>query len=176
MMKKLCFAVALFFGIYTHSQAQFLVGGHIGPAFPIGEFADGVKVGFGLGAEGKYMFNENIAFGLGISWYNFNTKSGVDDLDFNITPFLFSVDYFIPQSSGFTPYAGLGLGLYRLAYKYDQFTLSETKFGIAPTLGALYPLNDQIDINVNLKLNFVFTENETTVFIPLNVGVLVSIP
>ena len=176
-MKNFCFTAALLFGIYTHIQAQFVVGGHLGPAFPLGEFSDFADLGFGLGGEAKYMYNENIAFGFGISWYSFGT--GVEDVNSNITPFLLSAEYLIPQTSGLTPYAGLGLGIYRVAVKFDfpglNTTASSTRFGLAPTIGALYPLNDQIDLNVNLKFNFVF-ENGTTFFIPLNVGVQVKIP
>ena len=177
-MKKFYFAVAFIFGMYGHSQAQFLVGGHIAPAFPMGEYADFADLGFGLGGAVKYLYNENVAFGFDISWYSFGTD--FDDVHSNITPILLSAEYLIPQTSGFTPYAGLGLGLYKVATKFEGFginaTTSVTKFGLAPTLGALYPLSDLIDIHVNLKFNFVFTEDETTIFIPLNAGVLVRIP
>jgi opacity protein-like surface antigen len=176
-MKKLIFILTLFFGIHVHSHAQLMIGGHLGPAFPFGEFSDAVNLGFGLGAEGKYIFNETIAFGFDVSWYSFDT--GIDEIKENLTPFLFSVEYLIPQTSGFTPYAGLGLGLYRVATRIKvsgfRSTESYTNFGIAPTLGALYPLNDQIDLNVNLKFNFVFTEEETIFFIPLNAGVVFRI-
>ena len=173
-MKKFYFALTLFFGLYFHSQAQFMVGGHLGPAFPLGRFSDIVNLGFGLGAEGKYLLNENLALGFNISWYSFGT--GVDEVNQNITPFLLSAEYIIPQSTGLTPYFGLGIGVYRIATRFSNFSASYSDFGIAPTVGALYPLSDQLDLNANLKFNFVFSEGETSIFIPLNVGVLVKIP
>lgn len=177
-MKKIVLTLSLLFGIYWHSQAQFMAGGQLGPVFPIGEFSDALNPGFGLGGEVKYLANENVMLGLNISWYSFGT--GFDDYDFNVTPLLFSAEYLIPQTSGFTPYVGLGLGPYRIANRIRisgvRTTSSFTEFGIAPTIGALYPLNDQLDINANLKLNLVFTEENVTVFIPLNVGILVRVP
>ncbi len=177
-MKNFCLTLVLFSGFIFHAQAQFLVGGHLAPAFPLGEFSDVADLGFGLGGEVKYLFNENVAFGFDISWYSFGTD--FDDVNVNVTPFLLSAEYLIPQTSGFTPYVGLGLGFYRIASKFEGFginaTTSFTDFGIAPTIGALYPLNDQIDINTNLKFNFVFSDDITRTFFPLNVGVLVRLP
>ena len=177
-MRKLFFTALFLFGFYVSSQAQFRIGGHFGPAFPMGEYSDFTNTGFGVGGEAKYLYNENVAFGIDISWYSFPT--GFDNVKSNITPFLFSTEFLIPQTSGFTPYFGLGAGPYRVATRVRisgfNSTDSYTKFGVAPVIGAFYALNDQLDINANLKVNFVFTEDETTIFIPLNVGVLFKIP
>ena len=177
-MRKLFFTGALLFGFYYYAYSQFMVGGHLGPVFPMGEYSDFANPGFGAGGEAKYRYNENLAFGFNTSWYSFATD--FDDVKLNITPFLFSAEFLLPQTSGFTPYAGLGLGPYRIATKIKlsgiNSTDSFTRFGIAPTVGALYPLNEQIDLNANLKFNFIFSDDFTRFFIPLNVGVLFKIP
>lgn len=173
-MKKIVLIIALFIGVYTYAHAQFVAGGHLAPAFPIGRFSDAVDLGFGLGAEAKYMFSENLAIGFNISWYSFGIKIS-DIYKKNITPFLFSAQYLFPQSSGLAPYFGVGLGPYRVTDRIDRFSVSTIDFGIAPIVGMLYPLNDQLDINANLKFNFVFSEGVTNIFFPLNVGVLMKL-
>lgn len=173
-MKKLFLIITLLISVYSYAHAQFVVGGHLAPVFPMGKFSDAVDVGFGLGAEAKYMLSENFAVGVSISWYSFgNNASSV--YKWNITPFLLSAEYLFPQSSGLAPYVGVGLGPYRVATRIDRFSVASNDFGIAPIVGMLYPLNEQIDINANLKFNFMFSEGVTNIFFPLNVGILMKL-
>jgi outer membrane protein W len=174
-MKKtiLLGVMLLIFGV---SQAQIHVGATIGPQFPMGNFSDGFNIGFGFNVVGKYMLKENMAVGLNLGYTRFGT--GSEGVTGSMIPITGLFEYHF-DAGNIKPYVGADLGLYSYGVKYKLFgeTASDSKvyFGFAPTVGALYALNDKLSLCANLKFNCVLTEDNSATWLGLNVGAIFKI-
>jgi opacity protein-like surface antigen len=174
-MKKtlLIAAMLLVFGV---TQAQIHVGATIGPQFPLGDFGDAAKAGFGLNVAGKYMLNENMAVGLNLGYTRFGT--GVEDFSYSMIPVTGLFEYHF-GTGNIKPYAGADLGLYSFGVKFkigdESSSDSKMYFGFAPTVGALYGLSDKLSLCANLKFNCVLSEGDASTWLGLNVGAIIKI-
>lgn len=182
-------AIASLFVFTTQSQAQVRVGATLGAGVPLGDFGDFAKTGFGGSAHVKYFLSEQFALGLNIGYYSFGGEDIEVTLPFigtttiegattNIIPVTVAAEYYF-TSEGFKPYAGLDLGLYFSGSDAEDAE-GESNFGIAPTLGFSYGLNESIDLNVNAKYNMIFGEDAagetaTNAFLGINAGILFNI-
>lgn len=166
-MKKtrlLLLACALF--IAADMSAQVSAGGGIGMFKLLPQ--DGIEFDamFGFNLSGKFDINENMAVGLDFGRYA--TSEG--PLTFFISPITGTFEYRF-MTDGFMPYAGAGLGMYRIGFRYDGESESDSYFGVAPTVGADYGLSDNLFLNANFKYNVIFTEDESSSAIGLNAGI-----
>ncbi len=194
-MKKLLLTICILVGIHAVSQAQLSVSPHISPTFPIGPVNNYVNTGMGYGAELMYSIDGKWKIGAGIDRYHFNLDIdplGLDlggilddilgniDFDFNVVPITGIVQYMLP-ASGVHPYVGIEAGAYNITAKGFGFDITRTYFGLAPTVGLIYPVSDVLDVYASAKLQTVFVQesvpilenrlNEHLMMIPINLGV-----
>ncbi len=172
--KKYLIAFFLFIMVGSGTQAQVRVGGQLAPVFPIGKFSRAVKAGFALGAGVKFDVKENVLAGLELNWYRFST--GFENYTNNYTTLTASLEYLFTSIAQLTPYMGLSAGVYRFSPRIQNLPVADnsvvTSLGVAPTVGVLYALQENLDLNVNLKFNIAFSKEENNAFIPLNIGLL----
>jgi opacity protein-like surface antigen len=165
-VKLLCVLLFFFFA-FTQSekvQAQLAFGGSLGTNIPI---KDGQSAGFGVGLKGMYFVNPKFAVGLNINRLSYSGNI-VNSSITGFTPFA----HLFFSEEGFRPYIGIDAGIYRTTAAVLGISVNESNFGIAPTLGAFYDLNDNFALDFNLKYTLIFTEGSTGSSLPINVGVV----
>lgn len=182
VMKKISvLLIALFALVSINIKAQIVGGATIGLQAPIGDFADGAKMGVGINLSGKYMLKENMAVGLNLGYNKFGGKSfgfGEWDLKYSYTmiPITGLFEYHFGGET-VKPYVGADLGLYHFGAKIksggDSHSDGELYFGLAPVVGALYDFSDNLVFCANLKLHNVFGDGDTLSWIGINVGVII---
>lgn len=179
MKKTSLVIVVLMCFISYNAKAQFVAGGTLGLQAPVGYFGDWAKVGVGINLSGQYMLKENMAVGLNIGFNRFGGQDfGFGDEDYNYSysmiPITGLFEYHFTVSS-IKPYAGLELGFYHMGFraKYGREVErdGEFYFGLAPTAGVLYSINDNLILCGNLKLHNVFAEEQSLTWLGINAGV-----
>ena len=170
MIKKIAlFAVVALMAVSASAQIKVNVGG--GLLFPMGDFGDAAKTGFGANVGGKYMLNEKMAVGLNIGYFMMGEK--VDGMKISIIPVSGSFTYYFGDG-GLKPYASAELGYYTAKTKIDALDVddSESDFGFAPVLGVEYALSDKLTLDANAKYHYINTEDEATKAFGINVGLV----
>jgi hypothetical protein len=141
-----------------------------GAAIPVGDLSDGFNTGYngtvGLGLS-------SIGTPLGIRFEGmYNKFSGRDDLGVNqpdarIIGGTANLEYSLP-GVGIRPYLIGGAGYYGL--KLDVPNAESTnKFGLNGGIGAVFPLSG-FNAYAEARFHHVFTENNSTQFIPIVFG------
>ena len=141
---------------------------------PTGDFGDVYKTGFGGTVTGRYGINERLNVGLNLGGQFFKAdkdKVFNQDVKFRIVPITALVEYNI-LTGDLKPYVGMDLGLYNARVDVGDANDSDTKFGVAPTAGLNYAVMDNLDLNFNFKYHVVFTEDKSTTFVALGLGVI----
>ena len=172
MIKKIAlFAVVALMAVSASAQIKVNVGG--GLLFPMGDFGDAAKTGFGANVGGKYMLNEKMAVGLNVGYFMMGEK--FDGLKISVIPVSGSFSYYFGEGA-FKPYASAELGYYTTKVKIDALDMdeSESDLGFAPVFGVEYALSDKLALDVNAKYHYIMTEDEATTAFGINVGVLFS--
>ena len=180
-------ALSLFVGGMANAEGIKL-GVNGGLQLPMGDFGEGLNLGFGGGISGEYLVNENIGIGLNAGYYIF----GVDGADINLgyIPVALNGRYYF-TTEGFKPYGGIDLGLYTISTPAQTFTetmdmgplgtqtiemeipsVSASNFGIAPVLGFQYDFSDALALDVNAKYNLIFSEGASTSILGFGVGIV----
>ena len=155
----------------AQSAKPVTLGIAIGAAIPVGDFSDGFNTGFngtvGLGLS-------SVGTPLGIRFEGmYNKFGGRDDLGVNqpdaqIIAGTASLEYSLP-GQGIRPYLIGGAGYYGL--KLDVPNAESTnKFGLNGGIGAVFPLSG-FNTYVEARLHHIFTENNSTQFIPIVFGI-----
>jgi hypothetical protein len=159
---KLVFVIlAMAFAMFilpNYAKAQFAVSGNIGFNLPI----DNQKVGYGAGIKGMYFVNPKFAVGASLQYLRFNYY-----WDVTLTTYSGFANYYFTES-GFRPYIGADLGLYRYAWSY--YYADDSYIGIAPTLGFLYDFNEQWALDMNAKYALLLSSGGLKLA-PINIGV-----
>lgn len=112
-MKLLVFSTVFVVGVVTSSLAQFSLGAHVAPAFPLGTFGNIVQTGFGFDVEARYKSAGPTMMSASIGLHSFGLISaggGSSSQDRNITPITFSLLYLLSEEA-VQPYLGLGVGI-----------------------------------------------------------------
>jgi outer membrane protein W len=181
-MKKFTVLFLALFCLFSFSaNAQMSGGATLGLQAPIGDFADGAKMGVGINLFGKYMLNDNMAVGANLGYNRFGAEDfGWDEVDYNASfsmiPITGLFEYHFGGSS-LKPYVGADLGIYRFGmrvkYEGESESESELYFGLAPVAGITYDINETLKFIANLKLHNVFAEDESLSWIGINAGVII---
>lgn len=185
---KLAIACLAFLSITTMAKAQIKIGASLGAAVPMGDFSDGANTGLGGSLTGKYLINKNMGVGLNVGFYSFGEKT--DGFKNKLTPVSGSFTYYFNSNTGnFKPYVGADLGFYTWKYDYETYEYvytttypyyatvsnsisdSETKIGIASTVGFEYSFNDQLALDVNAKYHYVATSGDALTMFGINAGI-----
>ncbi len=183
-MKKLLFTICLLTGLHA-ANAQLFVSPHISPAIPTGNFNSISSTGFGFGLEATYAINDHVRIGANIDRYSFNLDvrpfnidlgslgsifKGIGDINFNLTPITATAQYIFPGNV-VLPYVGVEAGAYIVSASIGVagiagIDVNKTYFGLAPTLGLIYPVSDRLDIYANAKYQTLFINEGLNVDIP----------
>jgi hypothetical protein len=171
MKKVYLFLIVLALGKISFSQ--FSATANLGIMYYMGESYSGYdyRLQPGINLSGKYTFKEKMRAGLNIGYY---TRS-IDGFRVSTRPVTVSFDYIISTSSKIKPYGSLELGTYGFIYSSDGESSSTSDIGLAPAFGFDYAINEKLDLNGNLKYNYVLTKEdgygENTSILGFNVGV-----
>ncbi|WP_425392756.1 hypothetical protein [Ekhidna sp.] len=169
-MKKVILSICtvVFFAYTATAQFHF----ELGPNFnvPQGDFGDAYDLGIGFYIEPKYAFNENIDLGLVLGTNGFaGADLGGQSYGATSALVVLPTGTYRFSTSKVTPYAGLGLGLYRfdgaevsVAGGGSVETEGETKFGFAPRAGVYLGR-----MNLGAAYNIVSDAN----YLQINLGV-----
>ena len=161
------------------------VGGALGGTIPLGDFSDGVDVGWHLGGlfeykqpslpvtwRGEITYHRN---GLKDDYFS-SQLPGVGSLDgnFSMVNFIANALYPFGEAASTTrPFIIGGLGLYRLKataeFNSIDISDSQTKFGINVGGGVTFNLSG-FETFVEARFHSVFTEDSNTNFIPISFG------
>lgn len=160
------------------AQAKFSVGG--GLTLPLGDFGDAASTGWhGLAAVGFQPANLPVGFQVDGMFQRFGVEDAPDDFDgnFQVIQGTANVVYTFTtaEESTFHPYLIGGLGLYNFKPTGDDLTgvvgdASETDFGINAGAGFDFQAG-AVGLFVEGRFHNVFSEGESTNFIPITVGI-----
>jgi hypothetical protein len=158
--------------------AQFSVGG--GLTLPLGNFGDGASTGFhGLAAVGFQPANLPVGFQIDGMYQRFGVEDAPDDFDGNFQLIQGTANvvytFVTAEESTFHPYLIGGVGLYNFKPTGDDLEAlvgdeSETDFGINAGAGFDFQAG-AVGLFVEGRFHNVFTEGESTNFIPITVGI-----
>ncbi len=170
-MKRLCATLLLGFVLCAFgsppAQAQTPSWQHqivfnAGPQFVTGDASDAYKTG--LAIDVGYYYRASDAFFVGVygGYQQFASDNGSDDLDLIPVNLAFKYNFSL---TGIQPYVGGEGGPFFLSNGE-----SSTELGIAPRIGVRIPLSRGIDLDLNLKYNVVFTDNDNLTYVGTNGG------
>ena len=161
------------------------VGGMLGGTIPLGNFSDGADLGWHLGGlfeykqpsfpvtwRGELTYHRN---GLKDDYFS-GQVPGIGNLDGNFSMFNVVANALYPfgdKTKTSRPYIIGGLGLYKVkasaSFQNIDISNSETKFGINVGGGFEFALSG-FDAFVEARFHSVFTDENSTNFIPLSFG------
>ncbi len=182
-MKKLVVIISLIIGylFFNTANAQISLGANLGSNFYYG------KPRFGVTFTGKYKINDNMFAGLNFGLASKGSADYTAPLySIKITSFLVPISGLLEYHFGeylvnevtIKPYAGVDVGCYIfnsfVAINAEKIKESKINFGLAPTFGAWYALDDKLSLGTNVKYNFVVSEGTNSYF-TLNIGALYNI-
>jgi outer membrane protein W len=173
-MKKVILVVLTLVGFMTMNvQAQMAVGGTVGLQVPVGDFAEGINMGFGITVIGKYMVKDNLALGASVGYSQFGTD--IEDVNLSIRPITGLVEYHF-GTEGVRPYIGADVGVYTVKANVKSqgvnVSASESYLGFAPTGGLIFGKSESLSFVVNAKYHFVMSEGASTSWLGANFGVI----
>lgn len=197
-MKKFAIILVTLLVISLPSFGQnFAAGIGAAGALPMGDFGDAVNFGFGGLGWGAYVMDPNMTLTFKTGYIMFGGKdisSGVPGVnetkmtqDWGMIPILVGGRYFFMPEGDTRFYGSADIGLYMMMFSGSIKTTiagtttssdideSESKFGIAPGVGAQFKAGDNMNIDVHLNYSMIFTEGESTSFIGFGVGLEFSL-
>jgi hypothetical protein len=149
-------------------------------SIPQGDFADYIAktswIGWGL--EGRRFRNPSskVTIGFSFAWHVFDDKlygtqlidkgavTGTQRRWVNSLPFLLTFDYYFSRKNAVKLFVGAGAGAYYIVQRFDigvyGWEESNWHFGVAPEVGAQFPLGDVEGI-VGAKYNYAFAAGES---------------
>ncbi|MEI6683713.1 MAG: outer membrane beta-barrel protein [Bacteroidota bacterium] len=182
-MKHLKITLALFFvALAFGAAAQFNSGVNVGLVIPTGDMSDVLKLGFGGHINASYVIADHLPIGLNVGYEHFpgpsETVHGITvTSSATIVPVTAFLQYRITDSK-VQPFLGSDFGMYLETAKATasgiSASTSQTHFGIAPTLGVLISMSDQIALDVHGKYNMIFYSGGSDKYIGINVGIIIK--
>ena len=176
-------------------------GGGLFLGLPSGDFGTAYKMGFGLDVEGEYFLAPTFSAGLSTGYFSFKLKGDtITTGSAKITPFLLKGNLYLSEGP-FKPFIGLGVGMF---YAHSKLTVSvptiipnmvtgqdelyvlrtefddkETKPGLAPNVGFLLGLTDNLNVMFNARYNMMMSKEtfglpKNLSYIGINLGVMLS--
>lgn len=181
-MKKLAVLLSLlvmFAAFNANAQdKKMTVGITPGVVLPIGDMKDVAKMGFGASLNFGYYFTENIQAGLSAGYIMFGEKKydlGITTVKSNVKfmPIMATGSYYFIVDKPIKPYGTIGFGMtmWKTEAKAGGITAKDdgSKLSWAVGAGADYSLNDNMNLNLNVKYNSVM-EDPALNYIGINIG------
>lgn len=136
-------------------------------SFPLSEgFKDVWSTGISANAMLSYFIVRSLLLSFSVGYVSFSEKESYENWErCNYwIPIIIGASYIFNTRSRFLPFIGFALGLYLVneswEYNNQKQEWNESKFGIAPRLGAYYMVTAAILISLTVQYNLVFHEYE----------------
>lgn len=175
--------ICLVAGLFLSAKAQMSVTPHVGYSMPQGASSNFAGNGLSYGLALEYEVVENFKIGAAFSQHNFDGQIAgfnLNILDFRVTPITATAKYILPGNT-LRPFFGLEGGLYNFSVGAAGFDIERQYWGLAPSLGVLYPINANIDFFASAQYHMMnldenipvadFNISQDIRFIPVNLGV-----
>ena len=174
---------------YASGTMTFGVGG--GVTMPMGDFSDFTKLGFNGGVYGDYWLKDNYAFGVDITGNFLSAKDdyktalstpAYPDPSFKETLISFGVHgkwVAAMKDASVSPWVTYGVAMYNLKAKLEDAgpangDVSDNKFGFNGGGGLDFKGNASMKPGVDVKYNYVMTDNKATSYLTAGVHVTFS--
>ena len=171
----ICFALLIFTTDSLQAQQPWKhqINLEVGYAAPYGGFNESADIGGSGGIGGTYYFqfleNRHIFFSAYIGYffdypYNNYSSGGLGEHKHTLMPMLLGARYNF-SLTGFQPYVGLEVGVFNFVFIQEGQINREVKemyTGVSPKVGFRLPVVPQIDLDVNLKMPFVFVSDNSS--------------
>lgn len=174
-MKKFIYLIALLSvgTLPAFGQGMFGISYDIG--LPVGSTSDYIsKTSFrGFGIEGRGFINDNLSYGGSFNWAVFyeefpaqewniegdtRTVYGRQFRYINSFPLMATMHYYFGEWDATRLYAGAGIGAHKIDERteFGIFAINNNKwrFGFAPEVGVLIPVNFSSSINLSAKYQY----------------------
>ena len=182
----LCTVFLMALGHQTINAKQFAyeegisIGADISGNIPTGDAGDEFKTSIGFNARLNYFLVRQIAIGISLGYLNWGFKNaGTGDFTFYMIPILATFQYYLIMEASLRLYIGLGAGPWLLHDKFSfqgfEQSNSETKYGIKPMIGVMFPLAAAIMLNASLSYPIIFTDNKNFTYLRVALGIMYSL-
>lgn len=135
-----------------------------GPQFVTGDFGDAYKTGLAIDVGYYYRATDALFIGAYGGYHQFKDKGGEPDR--NIIPINLAVKYNF-SLTGVQPYVGAEGGPFFLSLSNGD---GSTKIGLSPRIGLRIPLSRGIDLDLTLKYNVIFSDQNNLTYVGANGG------
>jgi opacity protein-like surface antigen len=174
-MKKYIYLLVVFALISTSSFGQGMFGISYDIGIPMGGTSDyiGAASFRGFGIEGRGFITDNLSYGGSFNWATFYEEFGPEEWNvegdtrtaygkqyryINSFPLMATMHYYFGEWDATRLYAGAGIGAQKIDQRTDVgiYTIDDKKwrFGVAPEVGVLIPVNFNSSINVSAKYQY----------------------
>ena len=143
-----------------------------GPQFVTGDFGDAYKTGLAIDVGYYYRATDALFVGVYGGYHQFKDQDedvlpiGGDDADLDIIPVNLAFKYNF-SLTGIQPYIGAEGGPFFLSPSNGD---GSTEIGLSPRIGVRIPLSRGIDLDLNLKYNVIFSDQNNLTYVGANGG------
>ena len=171
-MKK--FALALLVMLPLCSFAAFAQGGgwSVGVngevGVPVGDFNNGASVGFGGMGMAGYMVDPNFTVTGKVGVLSFSGKEvgGFTPPSATVIPILVGGRYYFMPPADMRVYGSADVGVYNINNSVG------TKFGFAPSLGAMFKAGDNMMVDAHANYTYISTDIVNTTWVGVGIGLV----
>ena len=173
-MKKIIYLIGILVLAETSVFAQGMFGISYDIGVPLGSTSEyiGAPSFRGFGVEGRGFITDNLSYGGSFNWAVFYEEVGPDEWPveefgtvygkqyryINSFPLMATMHYYFGEWDATRLYAGAGLGAQKIDQRTDVgiYTVNSKKwrFGFAPEVGVLIPVNFSSSLNLALKYQY----------------------
>ena len=172
MKKSIYIITLLLISNYAFSQGMFSISYDI--SLPIGTTSDfiGATSFRGFGVEGRGFITDNLSYGGSFNWAVFYEEFGPQEWEVDETgtaygkqyryvnsfPLMATLHYYFGEWDETRLYAGAGIGAQKIDQRTDFGLYTDNdnswRFGFAPEVGVLIPINFNSNINLSAKYQY----------------------
>lgn len=159
--------IGLFIGTVTFAQTG--AGAQFGVFTPLGENSGDSQ--FGVNLMVRHALSDKLNVGANVGYFaKSQTIFGTKITSFSM-PITATTEYIVVDGD-LQVYGSFDLGLYRFGVRSSNNTSSSSEFGVAPGAGVRYGINDNLSLDVAVRYNVIFFENNTSGVLGTNVGLI----
>lgn len=174
-MKRYIYALVVFALISTSSFGQGMFGISYDIGLSVGSTSDYISAPSfrGFGIEGRGFITDNLSYGGSFNWATFYEEFGPQEWNIdgetrtaygkqyryiNSFPLMGTMHYYFGEWDATRLYAGAGIGAQKIDQRTDFgiYTIDSRKwrFGFAPEVGVLIPVNFNSSLNLSAKYQY----------------------
>lgn len=166
---------------FINAQSKMALGFNAGIALPMGDFADGYDMGFGGNAIFVYHASPNADVTFTAGYLTWSGKDSLDGFNFSSIPVMVGGKYLFGKDK-FHPYIAGELGAHFVTADIPEIEIlgetfgggseSDTYFGWGAGAGFLYQIGNNMNLDFNAKYNMIMSEDTSTDYVSVMVGLL----